>query len=229
MPCKVDYEVRVPKECTLKVRGVSSSTVITGITGSHDISSVSGDVDLRSLAGELRLKMVSGDARGELISGPVRLNTVSGDIKLKKSDIEKLSGKTVSGDVLVESPIGDGPYDFNSVSGDLKLHFPILRGATVTSSSISGDIRTSLPTSQSSQARNHHRIEIEGGGVEFNHNSVSGDIFLVSENENGGPPAEQELLPVEEPAQSQADILEQVDRGQLSVDQALKMLASDSA
>ena len=70
VPCKVDYEIRVPNECTLKVRGVSNSTVITGITGSHDISSVSGDVDLRSLAGELRLKMVSGDAQGDLISGP---------------------------------------------------------------------------------------------------------------------------------------------------------------
>ena len=228
VPCKVDYEIRVPKECTLKVRGVSNSTVIAGVTGAHDISSVSGDVELRSLAGELRLKMVSGDAQGELISGPVRLNTVSGDIKLKKSDIPKLTGKTVSGDVIVESPMGDGPYDFNAVSGDIKLHFPILRGATVTSSSISGDIRTSLPTSQSSQARNHNQIEIEGGGVDINHSSVSGDIFLVIESKNGGSPAEEELLPDEEPVQSRAYILEQVDRGELSVDQAIKMLASDS-
>jgi hypothetical protein len=227
VPCKVDYEIRVPKECTLKVRGVSTSTLITGIAGNHDISSVSGDVDLRSLAGELRLRMVGGDVQGESISGPVRLNTVSGEIKLQKSDIPKLSGKTISGDLMVESPIGDGPYDFNSVSGDIKLHFPSLRGATVTSSSISGAIRTSIPTFQSNQARNRQQIEIEGGSVNINHNSVSGDLFLESDGKNSGSLAEQGLLPDEEPAQSRAVVLEHVDRGELSVDQAIIMLASD--
>jgi DUF4097 and DUF4098 domain-containing protein YvlB len=182
VPCKVDYEIRVPEESALKVRGVSNSTMIKGITGTHDISSVSGDVELCSLAGEIRLKVVNGDAKGELISGSVQLNSVSGDIKLKSSDISKITGKTVSGDLTVESPLGDGPYDFNAVSGDIKLRLPSLRGATVTSSSLSGDVRSSLPTSQSNHNRNHRRIEIYGGGVEIHHNSVSGDIFLVGEN-----------------------------------------------
>ena len=158
IPCKVDFEIRVPKECSLKVRGVSNSTRIEGITGTHDISSVSGDVELGSLAGEISLKVVSGDAQGELISGSVRLNSVSGDIKLQRSDISKITGKTVSGDLLVETPLGDGPYDFNAVSGDIQLHLSSLRGATVNSSSLSGDIKTSLPKSQS----NHTSITAPG-------------------------------------------------------------------
>lgn len=229
VPCKVHYEILVPEECTLKVRGVSNTARIEGITGIHDISSVSGDVELRALGGELKLNTVSGDVQGEMITGPVLLKTVSGDIKFKNCDISKLTGKTVSGDMEVESPLGDGPYDFNSVSGDIKLYLPGVRGATVTSSSLSGDIRNSLTSTQSKLSRHTRRIEIEGGGVEIHHSSVSGDIFLLSENNNGGATAEEELLPVEEPAQSRSEILEQVNRGELSVDQAVAKLASDTA
>jgi DUF4097 and DUF4098 domain-containing protein YvlB len=228
VPCKVDYEVRVPEKCSLKVRGVSNSANIEGINGIHDISSVSGDVKIRGLTGELTLKTVSGDVQGEMLSGPVRLKTVSGDIKLIKSDISKITGKTVSGDMLVETPLGNGPYDFNSVSGDIKLYLPSLRGATVTSSSLSGNIWNSIASSQSNYSRNTHKIEIEGGGVEINHGSVSGDLFLDSENINDPSGNESEEIPSENRSQTRTDILERVDRGEMSVDQALQMIASNS-
>lgn len=227
-PCKVDYEIQVPKECALKVRGVSDSTKIEGISGFHNLSSVSGDVEIRGLTGELTLKTVSGDVQGELISGPVRLKTVSGDIKLLKSDISKITGKTVSGDMLIETPLGNGPYDFNSVSGDIKFYLPSVRGATVTSSSLSGNIRNSFASSQSNHSRNTHKIEIEGGGVEINHGSVSGDLFLDSENINDPSGNESEEIPSENRSQTRTDILERVDRGEISVDQALQMIASNS-
>jgi hypothetical protein len=206
VPCKVDYEVRVPEQCTLKVRGVSNSASIDGINGIHDISSVSGEVKIRGLTGELTLKTVSGDVQGEMLSGP----------------------KTVSGDMLVETPLGNGPYDFNSVSGDIKLYLPSLRGATVTSSSLSGNIWNSIASSQSNYSRNTHKIEIEGGGVEINHGSVSGDLFLDSENINDPSGNESEEIPSENRSQTRTDILERVDRGEMSVDQALQMIASNS-
>jgi hypothetical protein len=178
VPCKVDYEVRVPEQCTLKVRGVSNSASIDGINGISDIS--------------------------------------------------KITGKTVSGDMLVETPLGNGPYDFNSVSGDIKLYLPSLRGATVTSSSLSGNIWNSIASSQSNYSRNTHKIEIEGGGVEINHGSVSGDLFLDSENINDPSGNESEEIPSENRSQTRTDILERVDRGEMSVDQALQMIASNS-
>ena len=65
----------------------------------------------------------SGDIFGEAISGSIHLNTVSGDIKLSKSDVPALRGKTVRGDLLVETPLGDGSLDIhhNNVSGDILL------------------------------------------------------------------------------------------------------------
>ncbi len=228
VPCKVDYEIRVPEKCSLKVRGVSSSASIAGINGTQDISSVSGDVNLQDLAGELRIKVVSGDVFGEKLSGISKLETVSGDITINKSNISKISGKTVSGDLIIESLMGDGPHDFNSVSGDIRLYLPRGRGVTISSSSLSGSIRNSLTSSQSSHTRNKHRIQIEGGGIEINHNSVSGDIFLIGENNHATSPTEEDQLLVEEPTQSVSAILEQINRGELSVDQAVEMLASES-
>lgn len=181
-PCKVDYEVFVPKECSLKIEGVSNSTTIEGITGELDLSTVSGNVVLRALSGQLVFKTVSGDVQGEAISGPTRLSSVSGDISLLKSDFPALRGKTVSGEIVIETPLGAGPYDFNSVSGDIKLDISPVEGMTVSSSSLSGNLRTSLLISSSNYSRNQRTFEIMGGGVELKHSSVSGDMILSGEN-----------------------------------------------
>ncbi len=220
-PCKVDYEVLVPKECTLKVRGVSNSATIEGISGELGISTVSGDIECRSLTGQLFIKTVSGDVRGEAISASARLNTVSGDISLKNSDFPALRGVTVSGDLVIETPLGDGPYDFNSVSGDIKLDISVVGGATVSSSSLSGDVRTSAPLSRTNQSRNHRKIEIKGGGVEINHSSVSGDLFLDGEINDGAAENKSEEIPSENRSQTRSDILELVDRGEISVEQEI--------
>jgi hypothetical protein len=227
-PCKVDYRVSVPKDCALKVRGVSNSAWVEGTSRGLDLATVSGDVEIRSLSGELKLKSVSGDVLGEAISGSTHLNTVSGDIKLSKSDIPALKGKTVSGDLLVETPLGDGSYDFKSVSGDVELHLSSKRGVTVTSSSLSGKIRTSLASSDTYLSRNHRQVKIAGGGVEIHHNSVSGDIFLVRGTEVSALMDGQDTEITEKPSQKRTDILDQIGRGELSVDQALQILAGDS-
>ena len=67
-PCKVNYDVRVPNNCFLKVRGVSNTACIDGISGDIDISTVSGDLELRSLNGHLKVKSVIGDIQGEGVS-----------------------------------------------------------------------------------------------------------------------------------------------------------------
>ena len=227
-PCKVDYRVSVPKDCALKIRGVSNSAHVEGLSGGLDLATVSGEVEIRSLCGELKLKSVSGDVLGENISGSTHLNTVSGDIKLNNSDLPALRGKTVSGDLLVETPLGDGLYDFKSVSGDVELHISSMRGVTVTSSSLSGKIRTSLASSDTSLSRNHRQVKIAGGGVEINHNSVSGDILLMRETEVSALMDGQDMEIAEKPSQKRTDILDQVGRGELSVDQAVQILAGDS-
>jgi len=224
VPCKVDYDVLVPENCDLKIRGVSNATRIEGISGVLDISTVSGDLELRSLNGELSIKAVSGDVQGKQVNGATRIDTVSGDLDLKLSNIPSLQAKTVSGDLSLETPLGEGPYDFNAVSGNIRMELSQLTGFAVESSSLSGDLRSQIPFSSSNHTRNHHRIEVLGGGVEMRHKSVSGDFYLDSTDEielSAELPSpisdEVEDLPPSE-------VLARIERGELSVDEAVGIL-----
>lgn len=227
-PCKVDYDVRVPENCSLKIRGVSNSALIEGISGTMDLSTVSGDLDCRSLSGEFKVKTVSGDVSGKSLSGPIQLEAVSGDIILKGCDFPSLKGKTVSGDMLIETPLGDGPYDFNAVSGDIKLEIPPSLGVTIHSSSLSGNIRTTSQISSSNQSRNHRKVDVQGGGVEIHHHSVSGDLFLVNAKENGAPIVPQEENLDQNNSLTRSEILDRIASGDLNTEEALRLFEDQS-
>ncbi|MFC1922991.1 DUF4097 family beta strand repeat-containing protein [Chloroflexota bacterium] len=222
-PCKVDYDVRVPEDCSLKIRGVSNSAVIEGISGRMDLSTVSGDLDCRSLSGELKVKALSGDVSGESLSGPIQLWTVSGDIRLTGCDFPSLKGKTVSGDILIETPLGDGPYNFNAVSGDIKLEIPPSTGVTIHSTSLSGDIRTNSQISTSNHSRNNRKVEVQGGGVEIHHHSVSGDLFLVNTKGNDASLIPQEDNLDQNSSLTRSEILDRIAIGELSTEEALRL------
>lgn len=180
-PCKVDYLVTVPNNCALQVRGVSNSAKVEGIQGGLDISSVSGSLECSSIGGSIRVKTVSGDFKGDSNSGTGIFKSVSADFSLSNCQFETLKLNTVSGDVDIETSLADGPYDFNSISGDIHLAIPSDQGVTVISSSMSGDVRTSSPISRMNRSKNFHLIEIEDGGVEINHHSISGDLIIIVE------------------------------------------------
>ena len=222
-PCKVDYDVRVPEDCSLKIRGVSNSAVIEGISGRMDLSTVSGDLDCRSLSGELKVKALGGDVTGDSLSGPIQIWTVSGDIRLTGCDFPSLKGKTVSGDILIETPLGDGPYNFNAVSGDIKIEIPSSVGVTINSSSLSGNIRTTSQVSSSNQSRNIRKVDVQGGGVEIHHHSVSGDLFLINAKENGTSIVPQEDNLDQKFSLTRSEILDRIATGELDTEEALRL------
>lgn len=224
VPCKVNYEVTVPKDCDLKLRGVSNFARVVGITGQLDISTVSGDLELVNLAGELKIKTVSADVQGEKIRGQVRLEAVSGDVFLRKSELAALRGKTVSGDMSFETSLSAGLYELSAVSGDISIDITPLTGFSVSSSSLSGNVRTDLPVSQASHSRNHHTIQVLDGGTEIHHSSVSGDLLLSSADVSG---AAKEIHPLEAShpdVKSNSEILQSLERGEISVEAALSMI-----
>jgi DUF4097 and DUF4098 domain-containing protein YvlB len=192
-----------------------------------DFSTVSGDLELHSLEGEIKIKTVSGDIQAEKISGNMRLDTVSGDVHLQQSDIPSLRGKTVSGDIVLGTLLGAGPYTFNAVSGDIRLEITPLSGATISFSSLSGDIKASFPVSESIRSRSQRQVQVKGGGTEIHHSSVSGDLFLTSPD---GERALEKPLPGETRLDnlSKQEILERIERGEVSVDEAVGMLVGRS-
>ena len=178
-PCKVDYTVRVPRHCTLKVRGVSSSALVQGLEGEFDVKTVSGRVILKDLSGKIKATSVSGKILGERLVGPTDFESVSGKVSLTESHLPVVTGSSVSGDLVLETPLSEGPYKLSSMSGDLKLVLPPDTGCTIGFSSVSGRLKTSLPTTRSQWQRHKWQAELQGGGPQVHFSSISGDFSVM--------------------------------------------------
>jgi hypothetical protein len=219
-PCRVDFTIRVPPSASVvHVGGVSSSVEMSGLSGEFDVHTVSGDVILRDLAGMLKLNSVSGGVRGErlALSAPLDVETVSGEVHLRECNLPAARGRTVSGDVMLQTPLGDGPYHFSSVSGEIGLWVPAGTACEMALHSLSGDVATDLPVTSRSRSPGRARLDVNGGGAEVRVHSVSGGLSLMSAL---GETAPNDPAPI-----SRQEILERIERGELSVEDALRVLS----
>jgi DUF4097 and DUF4098 domain-containing protein YvlB len=196
-PCKVNFTIKAPRQCTLKVNGVSNDVFTAGfegefsfnsvsgdltlrdLTGPLSVNTVSGDMDLERVNGKLKLNTVSGNIKGQQTSGTVHLDTVSGDVRLRESTLPAVEAETVSGDLDLQTSLGEGPYRFHSVSGEVRLTVPAGTRCSAELHSISGCISTSLPQSSSSRHHGTEKVDVQGGGVKISLNSVSGELSLA--------------------------------------------------
>jgi hypothetical protein len=219
-PCEVDYVMKAPRQCSLKLNGVSNMVLAEGFEGVASVNSVSGEIALRDLKGSVQIHTISGDADGERISGSLSLDTVSGDVALKESNLSSIKSNTVSGDIRIRTSLTDGPYDFKSVSGDVRLSMPPDTHCTAELHSVSGDLVSAFPVTGYSRHHGSQTVNVQGGGVEISLHSVSGDLSLECDGEI--PPA-QELLKTVSIEERRA-VLERVERGEMTVDEALGQL-----
>ncbi|MCP4541166.1 MAG: DUF4097 domain-containing protein [Chloroflexi bacterium] len=178
-PCKVDYVVHVPRDCDLKVRCVSSKASVYGLSGKFDIKTVSGRVTLKDISGKIKATSVSGRIMGERLSGPTAFESVSGRVHLTESSLPVVTGSSVSGDLVVETFLIEGPYSLKTMSGDLNLILPPEIGCTIGFNSVSGRLKTSLPTTRSKWQRHKWLADLQGGGPEIRFHSVSGDFSVT--------------------------------------------------
>jgi DUF4097 and DUF4098 domain-containing protein YvlB len=233
-PCKVEYTVQVPKECSLMVSGVSNSTAIQGVEGEMDIKSVSGQISLKDISGLLKINSVSGKVYGERLTGSLEFKTVSGKVQLDESHFPYIEGQTVSGIVKIQTPLLKGSYQFKSVSGDVELFIPPETACTAITNSFSGRIKTRLPTTSSHINGGNSRLEIHGGGVEVRSKSVSGSLVLKPYKESHidginkpaslEPPMHSVSTDTISPAEGHMELLERIANGELSVDEALEKI-----
>ena len=216
-PCEVDYVVKAPRQCSLKLNGVSNTVLAEGFEGSVSVNSINGEITLRDLTGSVRIHTVSGEADGEHIAGSLSLDTVSGDVALKESALSSIKANTVSGDMRIHTSLKEGPYDFKSVSGQVRLSVPPDTHCTGELHSVSGDLVSAFPVTGYSRHHGSQTINVQGGGVKISMNSVSGDLSLDCDGEI--PPAPEPLKTVS--SEERRAVLERVERGEMTVDEAL--------
>jgi DUF4097 and DUF4098 domain-containing protein YvlB len=197
-PCKVDYVVQAPHNCSLKVNGVSCEIHAEGFEGEFTFKSVSGGMTLRSLSGPLQansvsgnlqlaelnsnlnLKTVSGNVTGKHIHGHVQMDTVSGKISLDESNLNSVAVSTVSGRMRYQTALGEGPYHFNAVSGDVEFLVPPETRCSAEVRAISGRLATQIPATSTTRQNGSQLAEIQGGGVKVLLRSVSGNLLIAT-------------------------------------------------
>lgn len=226
-PARVDYTVRLPKNCQLDMAVVSSPVRVQGLAGELAVRSVSGPLDLRELSGRLHLTTVSGAVTGTRLrlEDSLKLETVSAAVSLTDSTIPAISANTVSGQVRLQTALGAGPYDLRSVSGDVWLDMPAAMPCRVEMHSLSGRVHAGQTGSQQWVRGGWTHLAFgEGGGPEIIFHSVSGDLHLAT-SADADPSAATAQPP--DSAAAAADhlaVLDRLARGELSVDEAVSTL-----
>jgi DUF4097 and DUF4098 domain-containing protein YvlB len=226
-PCKVDYSVSVPIDCEIKLSGVSCSFRVEGEQGAVLVRTVSGPVSLLNLKGVFEVDGVSADISISNLDGDLFFKTVSGDLDVRESNLKQVRGSTVSGDVSIQSPTSEGPYELRSVSGNVRLFLPDGYGCTVRKSSISGRLKTNMPVDRSRLESREQSVDIQGGGPVIRFSSISGDIFVNSSGEaadRGTRAPKEHSVKEEEP--ERLEILELIESGQISVEEGIERLNS---
>lgn len=241
-PPRVEYSVRVPQGTHVEASCISSSLNVSGLSGSFKLKTISGDMDVADLAGPIKLNAVSGGITGARLSGVLELGTVSGRVKILQSDFPDADASTVSGDLTLQTPISAGPYIFSSVSGSVRLIVPSDTHCKVEINSVSGKIRSSLPVTSLAMGPGVKVTQVGSGGTAIRLKSVSGGLAIetegvpatnVPETSASGStsiPPTSPIPPAAPPPSplSTGEILQRIERGEMTVDEAIKLMKGQS-
>lgn len=177
-PCRVDYDVRLPAPSTVALRCVSGGVLLEQLEGNFRLKMVSGAVKLKGLAGSLWVRTVSGDIIATQLDGRLHLETVSGNVHVQAARLETVEAKTVNSNLVLETPLSDGPYSFQTVSGEMRLLLPADTNCTVEMESLSGLLRVDGVERRATPFARRQQAALGGGGTLVRFKSVSGDFAV---------------------------------------------------
>ncbi len=219
----IDFEVELPHGARVEVQCVSADIRGSELHGDQAYKLVSGDLELTGAAGRVEAKSVSGDmaCRGER---PIEISavTTSGDVEVDAGRLELLRVRSVSGDVAVAGMFAAGPeHRVETVSGDLRLE-PAGGLAIEASGPIVG-LRSTIAGKVSSQ-RGQRGLVVGDGAARLRFRSMSGEVRVDARVD-----ARDAAAPVATPAAERdaLEILRAVERGELDVDEAARLLSED--
>ena len=223
----------------LRARSVSGNVTADDLTGDLDLASVSGQIRAHAVAGRLAIESVSGDVETAGTLSAVRAKTVSGAIEIA-------GPLDVNGTYDLHSVSGNATLRVPGSTGATVT----VRGM---SSAVSCDLPCQITRNRTGPGKHQWQGVVSGGGATVRFQSVSGNLRLselrlaptaplpAAPTETTSP-EESVALPVETAAIPDAptvtptettdddtmtmQVLKGLERGDLSVDEALRRLES---
>lgn len=245
----LDLEVEVPRGANVSIESASADVTIAGLVARTMVRTASGDVEMRAVGGKLELEAVSGEVTVNADTVvDLRVRTISGDFEIHAPQLRQAAVETTSGDVRLDALLtGDGPFEIQTVSGDATIVGRA--GLRVEAKTVTGDLRSDLPH-RFDKSPGRKQLVIGDGATMVGFRSVSGDLRVVAPRDGSTPdltslPAAAKPptppAPPEAPAMpgtsvtaerheaghevARLDILHALERGELSVEAAMKRLA----
>jgi DUF4097 and DUF4098 domain-containing protein YvlB len=214
-------------------------------TGSIEVKTMSGDVTAEDIAGDCTVTTGHADVNVERMIGALVANTINGDVEVTHSRLRSAQLHSVDGDVTLDAALGDGPFAIQTVNGDVDLLLPSGQGAEVFFHTANGEFTTHLPTQANKSSRQEWQAKVNGGGTRVEITTVNGDVEISEGHGAAGSDARRPSQPVPpvaptpaepplppEPPVSSAqdlettDVLQALERGEISVDEAMERLSS---
>jgi DUF4097 and DUF4098 domain-containing protein YvlB len=223
---------------TLLIQTTSGDMKLKGVEGNLLLTTASGDILIDGMDGKLGLRTASGDIRSRGLNlQEVSAASASGDLEL---EIENLPTRN---------------FELRTVSGDINLFVPHDAQLKAEVHTISGSLNCGFPRSQVEYRATHKRetlLNLNGGGVHAQLHTVSGDVYIrprknQDSRERGGANTMDLTRAESYSSQSESDrenhgdivrpegyvnrqqaeleILQQVERGELTPQQALDRLS----
>jgi len=223
----VDYTVRMPFKGRVSVRVVGGLVHITDLQGSLYARAISGSISLERVSGTMILIGVSGRLTMQEVSGNLGIRTVDGRVVARQSRLDSFFGKTVSGDIALETPLlSQATYSARSVSGDWRLFLPPEARATVELVSTSGLVHCELPCQITQIKHGCWQGTVNGGdGATVVFRSASGNLTISHAGPGEPPPArEPGGASLQPPESADMIILQAVAQGEISLEEALERL-----
>lgn len=128
-----------------------------------------GDIKVRDMSGEVEASSKVGDLEFENITGPLVANSLSSDISIVFTSVSQAS-----------------PTDVSSTSGDIDVTLPENTKGDFQMKTVSGEVYTDLDFDFGEKESKPNfwgggmsaEATLNGGGVQINLKSISGDIFI---------------------------------------------------
>ncbi len=245
----IDYTVHVPHNSQLRLSNVNGPIQVRGIQGDVRANNVDGSTSLQSISGHLAVETVNGSLKIADVSGQAELKAVNGRLEAQSGCLNSLRSETVNGEIVIGSVLTPGGhYALNTVNGSARLAIPAGVRARVSAHGINSGLDCSLPCSDMHKSVGSWTGTVgsgDGPAAEVSFNTVNGRLHVTGgEGEWAAspvppvppvPPAEPVIVKVVDaptpPAppetqgpSSQAQVLQMLERGEISVDKALELL-----
>ncbi|GAC1318780.1 MAG: hypothetical protein NVSMB22_01080 [Chloroflexota bacterium] len=228
--CAVDFEVTVPRECSVTATSASGGITACNVAASVRINNSSGSITVEDIDGDCTLNTASGLVDAHRMRGALTANTASGAIDIRDSYLTHLDLGTASGNTRIETPLlPEGQYRAKTASGNVALLVPPETGATLTLQTMSGNLTSDIAAEIEKRGFGMWHGRLNGGGATVEMHSASGDLRVspsahVNGHENTRSTAAESETWQEPMSSSTTAVLKALERGDLTLDAAMEKL-----